>query len=145
LPNRRPGSESPKFRPVHDRGAANISECEMGGLPVDEDFSAVKFVPEGGIDRCLVVGIALANRGNSFPQYEVGDRVRVSPQSSCPCGQPGRLVEAIDGRLGDYVVRRDGSKVGRMDHILKDLVNIREAQIVQDTPGRIQIRVGGKA
>ena len=31
--------------------------------------------------------------------------------------------------------------VGRMDHIFKDLVNIREAQIFQDVPGRIQIRI----
>jgi phenylacetate-CoA ligase len=39
------------------------------------------------------------------------------------------------------VIRRDGSMVGRMDHIFKDLVNIREAQIVQKAPGQIQIRI----
>jgi len=122
-------------------GAANISECEMGRLHVDEDFSAVEFAPEDGIDSCRVIGTAFVNRATAFLRYEVGDRVRVSPESSCPCGRPGRLVEAIDGRLEDYVIRRDGSKVGRMDHIFKDLVNIREAQIVQEAPGQIEIRI----
>jgi phenylacetate-coenzyme A ligase PaaK-like adenylate-forming protein len=122
-------------------GAANISECEMGRLHVDEDFSAVEFVPEDGIDSCRIIGTAFVNRATAFLRYEVGDRVRVSLESSCPCGRPGRLVEAIDGRLEDYVIRRDGSKVGRMDHIFKDLVNIREAQIVQEAPGQIEIRI----
>jgi phenylacetate-CoA ligase len=122
-------------------GAANISECEMGRLHVDEDFSAVEFVPEDGIDSCRVIGTAFVNPATAFLRYEVGDRVRVSPESSCSCGRPGRLVEAIDGRFEDYVIRRDGSKVGRMDHIFKDLVNIREAQIVQEAPGQIEIRI----
>lgn len=122
-------------------GAANISECEMGRLHVDEDFSAVEFVPEDGTGSCRVIGTSFVNPATAFLRYEVGDRARVSAESSCPCGRPGRLVEAIDGRLEDYVVRRDGSMVGRMDHIFKDLVNVREAQIVQDVPGRIQIRV----
>jgi phenylacetate-CoA ligase len=39
------------------------------------------------------------------------------------------------------VIRRDGSMVGRMDHVFKDLVNVREAQIVQEDPGRITIRI----
>jgi phenylacetate-CoA ligase len=122
-------------------GAANISECEMGRFHVDEDFSAVEFVPEDGMDSCRVVGSSFVNPATAFLRYEVGDRVRVSTESGCRCGRPGRLVEAIDGRLEDYVIRRDGSMVGRMDHIFKDLVNIREAQIVQEVPGQIKIRV----
>ena len=122
-------------------GAANISECEMGRLHVDEDFSALEFMPDKDLDTYRVIGTAFANRATAFLRYEVGDRVRLSTESSCPCGRPGRLVEAIDGRLEDYVIRHDGAMVGRMDHIFKDLVNIREAQIVQDAPGRIQIRV----
>ena len=47
----------------------------------------------------------------------------------------------IDGRQEDYVILRNGARLGRMDHIFKDLTAIREAQIFQDTPGRIVVRV----
>ena len=122
-------------------GAANFSECEMGRLHVDEDFSAVEFLPDPGVSGCRVVGTAFLNPATAFVRYEVGDRVTLSRDGTCPCGRPGRIVEEIDGRLEDYVVRRDGSMVGRMDHIFKDLVNVREAQIFQETPGRISLRV----
>ena len=122
-------------------GAANFSECEMGRLHVDEDFSAVEFIPDPGVDGYQVVGTAFLNPATAFLRYEVGDLISASTDQACPCGRAGRLVEAVDGRLEDYVVRRDGSMVGRMDHIFKDLVNVREAQIVQEVPGRISIRV----
>jgi phenylacetate-CoA ligase len=122
-------------------GTANISECESGRLHVDEDFAAVEFLAQDGMDSCKVVGTSFLNPATAFLRYEVGDRVRVGVESRCPCGRPGRLVEAIDGRLEDYVVRRDGSMVGRLDHVFKDLVNIREAQIWQAEPGKVQIRV----
>lgn len=122
-------------------GAANISECEIGRLHVDEDFSAVEFIPEPEIDGCRVVGTAFLNPATAFVRYEVGDLARISTDSSCPCGRPGRLIEALDGRLEDYVARHDGSMVGRMDHIFKDLVNVREAQIFQEAPGQVSIRI----
>ncbi len=31
--------------------------------------------------------------------------------------------------------------MGRMDHIFKDAVNVREAQIVQGTPGQVTVRL----
>jgi phenylacetate-CoA ligase len=122
-------------------GVANISECEVGKLHVDEDFAAVEFVKDQEVGDYRIVGTSYLNPATAFLRYEPGDRVTLSPETSCPCGRPGRLVEEIDGRLEDYVIRRDGSRVGRMDHVFKDLVNIRESQIVQDRPGEIVIRV----
>jgi phenylacetate-CoA ligase len=50
-------------------------------------------------------------------------------------------VVGIDGRLEDYVVLKNGARIGRMDHVFKDLVRIREAQIYQRTPGVLIVRV----
>jgi phenylacetate-CoA ligase len=50
-------------------------------------------------------------------------------------------VLSIDGRLEDYVILKNGARLGRMDHIFKDLTRIHEAQIVQETPGVICVRV----
>jgi phenylacetate-CoA ligase len=60
---------------------------------------------------------------------------------TCECGRAGRIVERVDGRLDDYVVLRNGVRIGRMGHIFKDMVNIREAQIHQTRRGEITIRV----
>jgi phenylacetate-CoA ligase len=51
------------------------------------------------------------------------------------------VVERIDGRLEDYVVLRNGVRIGRMDHIFKDMINVKEAQIHQRIPGEMTIRV----
>jgi phenylacetate-CoA ligase len=50
-------------------------------------------------------------------------------------------VKEIDGRKEDYVILPNGVAVGRLDHIFKDLVNIREAQIYQRQQGQIELRI----
>jgi phenylacetate-CoA ligase len=50
-------------------------------------------------------------------------------------------VEQINGRQEDYVVLGNGVRVGPMDHIFKDMVNVQEAQIHQRRAGEITIRV----
>jgi phenylacetate-CoA ligase len=62
-------------------------------------------------------------------------------EHACPCGLPGRIIRSIDGRQEDYVILRSGARLGRMDHIFKDMVNIREAQILQAIPGEITLRI----
>ncbi len=39
------------------------------------------------------------------------------------------------------MVLPNGAVVGRLDHIFKDLVNIREAQIYQKQQGQIELRI----
>ncbi len=122
-------------------GVANFSECELGNLHVDEDFSAVEFVPIPGDDKKYrVIGTNFNNLVTPLIRYDVEDVVSLSKEK-CNCGRPGRIVESIDGRKEDYVTLTNGTKVGRMDHVFKDLINIREAQIYQKSPGHIEVRV----
>lgn len=119
-------------------GVANISECELGTLHVDEDFSAVEFVPTDG--GYCVVGCNFANLATPLLRYDVGDVVG-GVGGSCSCGRPGRVVHTIDGRKEDYVVLRNGARIGRMDHIFKDMVAVVEAQIHQREPGVLEFRI----
>jgi phenylacetate-CoA ligase len=119
---------------------ANISECEYGALHVDEDFAAVEFIPNPNGPGYRVIGTNFTNVATPLLRYDVGDIVTLSDRT-CPCGRPGRIVASIDGRQEDYVVLGDGTRLGRMDHIFKDMVNIREAQIYQGRPGKMTIRV----
>jgi phenylacetate-CoA ligase len=120
---------------------ANVSQCGLGALHVDEDFAAVEFLPleETGLYR--IVGTNLSNPAMPLIRYDSQDVATLREAASCGCGRPGRVVESINGRREDYVVLRDGRFVGRMDHIFKDMVNIREAQIHQTKPGEMTIRV----
>lgn len=51
------------------------------------------------------------------------------------------VVRDIDGRKEDCIVLKNGTMLGRMDHIFKDLVNVREAQLYQSAAGKIEARV----
>ena len=131
-------------RPLQHYGmseaVANISECENGQLHVDEDFSAVEFVRNDDGQGYKVVGSNFTNLATPLLRYDVQDVVTLS-ENACPCGRPGRVVSGIDGRQEDYVILKNGTCLGRMDHIFKDMINIREAQIYQKFPGKIIIRV----
>jgi len=119
---------------------ANMSECRYGKLHVDEDFSAVEFVPVADGDGYRIVGTNFSNPATPLLRYDSQDFTTFS-EEACPCGRHGRVVQDIDGRREDYVVLKSGARVGRMDHIFKDLVHIREAQIYQSRAGAITIRI----
>jgi phenylacetate-CoA ligase len=121
-------------------GVANASECERGRIHVDEDFAFTEFLPFGGNRLYRVVGTNFTNPATPLVRYEVSDHVTLL-EEGCPCGRPGRLIERIDGRQEDYVIRPDGARLGRLDHIFKDFSAVREAQIVQPAPGRVILRV----
>ena len=120
-------------------GVANFSECEHGRLHVDEDFAAVEFPenPHGPGRR--VVGTAFNNPAYGFVRYDTGDLVGAVEPGPCPCGRPGRLVTGIDGRLEDQVVLADGSRVGRLSYMFRELDCLREAQIRQYRPGELEV------
>jgi phenylacetate-CoA ligase len=117
---------------------ANASECERGSLHVDEDFSFVELVedPESGHRR--VVGTNFTNYAFPLVRYATND-VAV-PAGPCGCGRPGRVLR-IDGREEDYVVLADGTRMGRLDHVFKDALTVREAQIVQRDVGELTLRI----
>jgi phenylacetate-CoA ligase len=131
-------------RPLQHYGlteaVANISECERGALHVDEDFAPVEFVPENG-SAYKVVGTNYSNPAAPLLRYETQDLVTVKPDAACACGRAGRVVKSLDGRIEDYVVLENGSRIGRMDHVFKDMVNIKEAQIRQERPGQMTIYI----
>jgi phenylacetate-CoA ligase len=121
-------------------GVANISQCPAGKLHVDEDYAAVEFIPCNEPNLFRVVGTGFVNLAFPLIRYDVGDVVSLS-RESCDCGRQGRLVSTIDGRQEDFVVMKNGVRLGRMDHIFKDCINVKEAQLVQSQPGAIEVCV----
>ncbi len=119
---------------------ANISECERGTLHIDEDFAAVELVPNVGGSGYRIVGTNFSNPATPLLRYDVADTATALAES-CPCGRPGRTIAGMDGRLEDYVLLKDGVRLGRLDHIFKDMIHVREAQIYQARLDGIVLRI----
>ena len=82
-----------------------------------------------------LIGTQLKN--NLFPliRYDTGDLIKHDPKETCKCGRRARVIKAVLGRNDDYIVLDDNRKIGRLDHIFKDSLNISEAQFVQKEMG----------
>lgn len=115
-------------------GVANISENIHHKYMIDEDYAAVEFLRNESIDTYRIVGTSLTNYAMPLLRYEVGDNAVLEVDDS-------RSVLTIDGRKEDYLVLSNGVTIGRLDHIFKDMVNVKEAQIFQDIDGKITFYV----
>ncbi len=87
-----------------------------------------------------IVGTNFTNIAFPLLRYDTVDIATITGKI-CDCGRTGRVVDKIDGRSEDYIVLKNGAKIGRLDQIFKDLVNIKEAQIYQREKGKIEIKV----
>jgi phenylacetate-CoA ligase len=120
---------------------ANISERIDGRLLVDEDFSYVEFVPDAsGSSAHRIIGTNWSNHAFPLFRYDTGDLADVSGTTMPACGT-WREVYSLDGRSEDFVVLPNGARVGRLDHVFKDLVHVSEAQIYQRELGGVVIRI----
>ena len=122
-------------------GVANISECPEGNLHVDEDYAHIEFLPVGS-SSYRIIGTNYTNYAFPLIRYDVGDLAQLEDsEKKCSCGCTGRLVKSIDGRKEDYILTPDGRRIGRLDHIFKDMVNIKECQIFQEQVERVVFRI----
>lgn len=116
-------------------GIANFSQDKNRDIFIDEDFAAVEFINERDDGGCEVIGSTLSNYAMPLLRYQTGDIACMKITSN------GRLVTTLDGRSEDYVTLPNGAKIGRLDHMFKDMINIKEAQIVQKKREEVILRV----
>ena len=119
-------------------GVANFSQLSRShDYSVDEDYSIVELLPSQADNGLHIVGTNLVNHAFPLFRYDVGDLA--SDASSGPCNTPFRRISTVHGRSEDYLVLSDGSSVGRLDHLLKGLTDVLEAQFVQVVPGQADL------
>ena len=117
---------------------ANISMCEHGKLHIDEDYSYTELIPiEGEKNRYRLIGTSFSNDALLFLRYDTNDIVTLAEEQSCPCGRQSRIIETIEGRKDDYIIMRDGTKIGRLSTIFRQQTHIKEAQIRQERDGKV--------
>jgi len=109
-------------------GVANISENINGELIADNDFCYVEFAPlsTDTPNLCKIVGTGFSNLAFPLIRYDTGDIAEIEHLEN-----GGIKILSIDGRKEDFVTLPNGVKLGRLDHIFKDMIAIKEAQIHQ--------------
>lgn len=118
---------------------ANISEWPDGILRVDEDYSAIEFVPaDNGLP--MIVGTNFTNPAFPLLRYACGDGVVLRKQAPGEIHW-GRTVDAIDGRLEDYLVLSDGTHLGRLDRVFDNIGKVTAAQLYQKEAGKFTVRL----
>ena len=122
-----------------------ITQCPEGSYHINSDYGVVELVRNGESAAPGEVGELLStgfvNRGTALIRFESGDTARPAA-GDCECGRNGLpVIEALEGRVDDYVVTPDGRIIGRLDHVYKDLTSIVESQIIQESPERLLVKV----
>ncbi len=124
------------------------SECTHGTMHlwpeagIVEVFSANdgERVPPGVTGRLICTG--MINPDMPLIRYEVGDTGALGHgDHRCACGRRLPCLLAVEGRLDDVIVTPDGRRIGRLDPVFKADMAIREAQIIQESLGRLRVLV----
>ncbi len=123
---------------------ANVVECEKSKMHLKYEHSFVEILNDkneeckpGETGRLICTNFS--NKAFPIIRYDIGDIVKVSEKQECDCGRGGIIVDFVQGRIEDYVITKDNKKIGRLDHLFKDTIGIKEAQIVQNEIGKIII------
>jgi phenylacetate-CoA ligase len=132
----------------HSEFAVSAVTCPRGSYHVDTEFCIVEIdAHEEGPDwvRGEILTTGFCNRAMPLLRYRTGDVATLRKNGSCSCGRARPILERIDGRVEDYVVTPDGRRIGRMDHVFKDALAVKEAQLFQPSRDRLVVRLVPRA
>lgn len=123
---------------------AAASECPAHHLHlwpevgIVEVFEGERPLPLGQMGELACTG--LLNADMPLIRYQVGDRGALTATPiDCSCGIQLPCLGAVEGRVDDVLVARDGRRIGRLDPVFKANMPIREAQIIQETLDRVRV------
>ena len=122
-------------------------ECpHHNGLHIAEDSAIIELLPAGRGDVRRVVLTNLENRGMPLIRYAIGDLATFAADDPCPCDRQFRRLARIEGRLLDCVRLPDGGLMSpyRFERTLERVPGVQRFQVVQDSRGRILVRLEGE-
>jgi phenylacetate-CoA ligase len=140
--------------PVFDRyGCEEVSliasECERHeGMHINIDHLYVEFLRDDGRyagpgETGKIIVTDLTNRAMPFIRYQVED-VGVPSDKVCSCGRGLPLMESVTGRLADFLIRKDGTRVAGIsliENTLTRVPGIDQMQIIQESMELIVLNV----
>jgi phenylacetate-CoA ligase len=119
-----------------------MTTCSAGVYHEDPHYGFTEYVPCGD-GAYEIVATGFVNHAMPLLRYRTGD-IALEPFGwgrRCECGSTHPGCHAIVGRLDDMLVTPGGRRIGRLDHVFKEVPNVIAAQIVQYRPDAVTIRV----
>ena len=116
------------------------SECERHeGLHINIEHLLVEFLLEDGTpaepgEPGAIVVTDLMNQAMPFIRYRVED-VGIPTARECSCGRGLPLMDSVTGRVADFLVKQDGTKVAGIsliENTLTKMQGIEQMQIIQN-------------
>ena len=124
---------------------AAAGECEAGTMHRWPEAGWLEVLgPSGPVPPATIgdfICTGLLNPDMPLIRYAVGDRGAIPDAVPCACGRLLPAISALEGRSDDVLFTADGRRVGRLDPVFKARLRVREAQIVQRSLDRIDVRV----
>ena len=94
-------------------GVSNISENINGNFEIDQDFAYTELINNNNNER-KIIGTNYSNIAFPLIRYDTGDVALVDENDN-------DKILSILGRVEDYIILPNGVKLGRLDHIFKDI------------------------
>jgi phenylacetate-CoA ligase len=116
-----------------------VTECPEGSMHISPEYGVIELLESD--EGHEVVATGLINEAMPFVRYRTGDLAVPGDGARCACGRGLPTIGAIHGRVDDMVVNPEGVTVGpaALSLAFQSVPNLREAQIVQDSPDRIEL------
>ena len=127
-------------------GVAMAMECRAGRMHIVPWVGIVEILRDDG-SPCLpgevgeIVATGLLNDAMPLIRYRLGDYAAWAEDQNCSCGNRQPVIANLEGRVDDYLITKDGRKIGRLSTAMKRSPTIHSAQIVQDKPGHAYLLV----
>lgn len=124
-------------------------ECERHeGLHMNIEHLVIEFITDAGHsarpgEPGHIVVTDLINQAMPLIRYRVGD-MGVPLKKNCSCGRGLPLMGPVQGRVADFLIRKDGTRVAGVSLIENTLTRIKgidQMQIVQDAVAHITLHV----
>ncbi len=121
------------------------SECSShSGLHINEEYGITEFLNGENLDsnKGILIGTSLHNYGMPLIRYKTSDFAEIQV-GECQCGMKHRVIKPIESRLQDMIITNDGKYLSPsgLTLIIKELPNIKESQIIQNTRDDYEIKI----
>ena len=119
-----------------ERSIALCENFDHNGYFEQPGYSFNEYLKEGVITTSLI--------NSAFPliRYKINDIIDVEDNYDMAFSSKRTIINSIKGRSNQYLIGKDGTRYsGGLTYIIKELDNIKNAQLVQREKGKLDINI----